>query len=524
MNYHGFAASLLDRYGVLAGFEPGARVLNQAQREEICGRVLDRMTFDHAAATYQPSLVGKILELDDQLQNHRVAPTDALAWLTDRLETLKNHRSDRSYRAAEERIELTEAAIAVPRAEGGARRDRLRRPDRPRHRDRGEVPGRGRRPPRSVPGGAARRVSGHERRAGGADVGALRRRPPGHRGRRPRPEHLRVARRVALQPVPVPDRLPQSRRHRGGTAAALHELPVGRADPGGGGHGDRPRARGATSAGQAARPVGRQRAGRGAGAARARRVDRGAARSPTGASSCTTTGSPWSEMAVLCRTSRLFGLLRQALRRAGRAGRDRRARGAAEDARGRRGARVRARGAGPDGERGARADPAGTPLPGRVQGHRAASRGSRRSRPRVCARPTTSRTTTSRPSRSCSPRRSSISTRSRACPTRGARGSPSSATSSRALRAEARRPVGEFLGEVIRRIGILDELDADPDRRHGARRAAQPRRVPRRGPRVRARRGRAHAPRVPRLRGRGRARSTSRSGRRCSRPTPTRSR
>ena len=35
------------------------------------------------------------------------------------------------------------------------------------------------------------------------------------------------------------------------------------------------------------------------------------------------------------------------------------------------------------------------------------------------------------------------------------------------MRVEARRPVGEFLGEVIRRIGILDELDADPDRRHG---------------------------------------------------------
>ena len=63
MNYHGFSASLLDRYGVLAGFEPGARVLNQAQREELCGRVLDRMTFDHAAATYQPSLVNKILDL-----------------------------------------------------------------------------------------------------------------------------------------------------------------------------------------------------------------------------------------------------------------------------------------------------------------------------------------------------------------------------------------------------------------------------------------------------------------------------
>ena len=34
----------------------------------------------------------------------------------------------------------------------------------------------------------------------------------------------------------------------------------------------------------------------------------------------------------------------------------------------------------------------------------------------------------------------------------------------RVLRQEARKPVGEFLGEVIRRIGILDELDADLDR------------------------------------------------------------
>jgi DNA helicase-2/ATP-dependent DNA helicase PcrA len=61
LNYHGFAASLLERYGVLAGFEPGARVLTQAQRSELCSRVLDRMTFEHAAATWQPSLVSKIL-------------------------------------------------------------------------------------------------------------------------------------------------------------------------------------------------------------------------------------------------------------------------------------------------------------------------------------------------------------------------------------------------------------------------------------------------------------------------------
>ncbi len=39
------------------------------------------------------------------------------------------------------------------------------------------------------------------------------------------------------------------------------------------------------------------------------------------------------------------------------------------------------------------------------------------------------------------------------------------------LRVQARRPVAEFLGEVIRRIGILDELDADVDRAVAAQRS-----------------------------------------------------
>ena len=103
---------MLERYGVLAGYEPGARVLSQAQREELCGRVLDTMTFEFASATYQPSLVGKILELDDQMQNHRVEPAQAQAWIADRLELLKGHRNDRSYKAAQERMELTQAAGA----------------------------------------------------------------------------------------------------------------------------------------------------------------------------------------------------------------------------------------------------------------------------------------------------------------------------------------------------------------------------------------------------------------------------
>jgi DNA helicase-2/ATP-dependent DNA helicase PcrA len=110
LNYHGFAASLLDRYGVLAGIEPGQRVLSDAQRNEICGRVLDEMTFEHAAATYQPSLVSKILDLDDQGANHLRSPGEIVAFVEARLELLKDHRSDRAYRAAQERLELAAAA------------------------------------------------------------------------------------------------------------------------------------------------------------------------------------------------------------------------------------------------------------------------------------------------------------------------------------------------------------------------------------------------------------------------------
>ena len=110
LNYHGFAASLLDRYGVLAGFEPGARVLTQAQRVELCARVLDEMDFAHASATWQPSLVAKILELDEQAQNHRVTPAEVEAHVAARLELLRNARSNRVYTAAQERLELARAA------------------------------------------------------------------------------------------------------------------------------------------------------------------------------------------------------------------------------------------------------------------------------------------------------------------------------------------------------------------------------------------------------------------------------
>jgi len=109
-NYHGFAATVLDRYGVLAGYEPGARILSAAQRNELVARVLDGMEFEHAAATYQPSLIAKILELDEQAQNHRVTPEEVQAYVAARLELLRTARSSRVYDAAQERMELAEAA------------------------------------------------------------------------------------------------------------------------------------------------------------------------------------------------------------------------------------------------------------------------------------------------------------------------------------------------------------------------------------------------------------------------------
>ncbi len=105
-NYHSFAAQVLDRYGLLSGIEPGQQVLTPAQRSELCNRVLDEMEFELVKTEWQPTVVSKILELADQCQNHFVDPVEVIAFNRRRLEELRNHRSDRAYHAALERIEL----------------------------------------------------------------------------------------------------------------------------------------------------------------------------------------------------------------------------------------------------------------------------------------------------------------------------------------------------------------------------------------------------------------------------------
>jgi DNA helicase-2/ATP-dependent DNA helicase PcrA len=110
LNYHSLAQDVLDRYGLLARIEPGQRVLSLAQRTELCGRILDEMTFEHARAEWQPSLINNILELADQAANHRVKPEEIIAFNERRLEPLRvEYRSDAPYQSALERIELARA-------------------------------------------------------------------------------------------------------------------------------------------------------------------------------------------------------------------------------------------------------------------------------------------------------------------------------------------------------------------------------------------------------------------------------
>jgi len=109
MNYHSFAQQVLERFGMLEGIEPGQRVLTPAQRVELCARVLDLMPFEHVTTQWQPTIVGNILELADQAQNHLVEPDEIVRFNEERLHELAGHRSDRAYQAAQERIELARA-------------------------------------------------------------------------------------------------------------------------------------------------------------------------------------------------------------------------------------------------------------------------------------------------------------------------------------------------------------------------------------------------------------------------------
>ena len=149
-------------------------------------------------------------------------------------------------------------AQARPRADGLLRPDRARRPARQR------PAGRRRERAVEVQGGPPRRVPRHLGRPGRdalpALLGAGRRAWPrarGHRGRRPQPGHLRLARRLGVQHPQLRGHVPGGDR-RGPDPPAHRQPPLRPADP----RGRQPAGRAALRQVRPGRPPGRRRAGR----------------------------------------------------------------------------------------------------------------------------------------------------------------------------------------------------------------------------------------------------------------------
>ncbi len=115
LNYHGFAAQVIERHGMRVGIEPGQRVVTQAQRAEIAARVLDEMTLDASSTKWQPSIIQRILSLDEQLQNHLRKPEELEEHVEGKLEALARARSAEPHRAAVERLELARAVAGFRR-------------------------------------------------------------------------------------------------------------------------------------------------------------------------------------------------------------------------------------------------------------------------------------------------------------------------------------------------------------------------------------------------------------------------
>jgi DNA helicase-2/ATP-dependent DNA helicase PcrA len=109
LNYHAFAAQVVDRHGMSIGIEPGQRVITPAQRAELVARVLDRTTLRNLTTRWQPTIVANILALDEQLQNHVVDPQEVIHFNQANLDRLLTAKSADPHRAALERMELARA-------------------------------------------------------------------------------------------------------------------------------------------------------------------------------------------------------------------------------------------------------------------------------------------------------------------------------------------------------------------------------------------------------------------------------
>ena len=244
--YHAYAGRLVGEHALRLPAEPGARLLGSTGAWQLAHRVVTSWADDLDVDRVPATVTGYVLALAGELGEHLVEP-GAVADARGGARGAARPGPARAAAAGRAVPALpamargpADAARARParpglrRAQARRARARLRRPARHRR-------PRGRRAPGGrgagtghLPGRAARRVPGHRPRAAGAPARAVRcgaRRPgragrPGrHRGRRPLPVDLRLARGERGQPAALPHRLPRPGRRARRRVRPAHQLP-----------------------------------------------------------------------------------------------------------------------------------------------------------------------------------------------------------------------------------------------------------------------------------------------------------
>ena len=125
LNYHAMAAQVLERHGILAGIEAGRRVLSQAQRVELAGRVLDEMEFVHTKTEWQPSVVDKTLNLDSQIGTICSTPTRSLRSSRNASRSTRRSRAPTACTPRRSSASSWPSIGHLPAAEARVGRDRL---------------------------------------------------------------------------------------------------------------------------------------------------------------------------------------------------------------------------------------------------------------------------------------------------------------------------------------------------------------------------------------------------------------
>ena len=249
--YHSYASALLSEHGLRIGHEPDTRLIADASRYQLAARAVQRYTTPgrpaHRLAPPRRPVPPRPRRRDERAPRRprdgarvRRPPSgrcSSTGWPTEHRKTYRE-KNEKAIAAIDRRAEL----LGLVEAYRGLKAhlglmdfsDQIALAARLAE-TRPEV-GRGR--AREVPGRAARRVPGHLGRPGAdAEPAVLRAgprarpRPPGHRGRRPQPGDLRLARRLGLQHPRVRRRLPGPRRPRR-DVPPHRQPPLRRADPG----------------------------------------------------------------------------------------------------------------------------------------------------------------------------------------------------------------------------------------------------------------------------------------------------